>query len=504
MSDNIKADVEGLLNQYHKRAILLHRPYPPMPHMSSRSYLGGLPQLPEDYDWPVGKVNGDPVPLHFVAQIACDELPAEQTDLPKRGTLFFFVSMSEEMLWGDSGNPNDDCRVIYCEHVPANTPERAMPDNLPPICNVKEFGWNSDTLWRSPTDGRIYTKWPLNFHMFDNYPQQYNYNRQAHNHDEDFWKAYRHEENRRTGESLMACTGQILEPPTASDWVNQPYNAKDVQLPDDVEGTFFPQCGAIIEEITARVLHAAKRPEANYQEALASEARRMKREERQRAKQIEKLNANRTLTKKLFGKQATLPPVEPRKVKKPDYATEWKMIEDTCEKWLHIADKLGPAGVPDQATRETFKAWLMKLGAQRVKTKEGHAHRLLQLHKVLFSAMRRIIQRCAHDPELCAIIPPQYFNDLADRHRLVSTHENPKNAEWEGVYQFERHQMLGYFPSSQDTIGADAKDISLLHLYSDYGMNFMFCDCGEAHIFISPEDLRAGRFDKAYAHTQGG
>jgi len=57
MSDAIAAQINALLDTYHRRAILLHCPYPPTPDMSARSYLGGLPQLPEDYAWPTANTN---------------------------------------------------------------------------------------------------------------------------------------------------------------------------------------------------------------------------------------------------------------------------------------------------------------------------------------------------------------------------------------------------------------------------------------------------------------
>jgi|GEM_PF-3847762 len=502
MSDTIKAEIEDLLAQYHQRAILLHRPYPPTPDMSARSYLGGLPQLPADYEWPVGNIDGTPTPLHFVAQIACDELPAEQTQLPGRGTLFFFLAMTEEMLWGDSGNPNDDCRVIYCEHVPADTPVRDMPDDLPPICNEDEFSWRNDTLWRKPTDGRVYTKWPLRFYAFDNYPVSYNHDHRTQT--DEFWQAYNRMQNQKTGESLMASTGIGLTEAAPSSWAKYARKPADFKLPDDIGENTFPQCGAMIEEITCGILYAAKARHARYKKALEQEDWRIKWETEKRAKELAKRNAERSLTKKIFGKKETLPPIEPREIKKPDNAAQWQSVEDACEKWLRIADKLGPSGAPDKTTRDTFKAWLGKLNAQTVQAKQGHEVPLLQTHKTLVSAMRRVVQRCAYDAKLCAVMPGQYFSDLADRHNLIVHNPDYPESKYAGPYLFERHQMLGYFPSSQDTIRVTDKEVSLLHLFSDYGMDFMFCDVGEAHIFISPEDLRAGRFDKAYAATQGG
>lgn len=47
----------------------------------ARSWLGGLPMMPESVEWPRGVDDQYPergaIPLHFLAQIACEDLPPE-------------------------------------------------------------------------------------------------------------------------------------------------------------------------------------------------------------------------------------------------------------------------------------------------------------------------------------------------------------------------------------------------------------------------------------------
>jgi len=394
--------------------------------------------------------------------------------------------------------------MIAASSIAKNTPERALPEDLPTICNAEEFSRYNAGLWRTPADGRTYPKWPLSFYTFDNYPEAYNFDMRAQGRPDAFWPTYEREQNKRTGESLMASTGIPLTDVTRSDWTKYRRKPADFTLPDDIGNDAFPQCGAMIEEIASGILYQARARQARYQRDLKHEAWRMKWENEKREEELAKRNAERGLTKKIFGKKETLPPIAPKEVKKPTHVDEWQQVEDTCEKWLHIADRLGPAGTPDTATRKTFKDWLGKLNTQTIKAADNRDVPLLQTHQILLAAMRRVVQRCAADSALCAVMPPQYFTDLSDHHGLIVSNPNYPNSEWAGPYTFERHQMLGYFPSSQDTIRTDSKDISLLDLFSNYGMDFMFCDVGQAHIFISPEDLRAGRFDKAYAQTQGG
>lgn len=65
------------------------------------------------------------------------------------------------------------------------------------------------------------------------------------------------------------------------------------------------------------------------------------------------------------------------------------------------------------------------------------------------------------------------------------------------------HQMLGKASVSQEAASVERDGVLLLHLISDYGVNFMFCDVGEAEFWISKEDLAARRFDKVTATTCG-
>jgi len=63
-----------------------------------RSWLGGLPMMPEGVEWPRG-VNPEypdqgEVPLHFLAQIACEDLPKDLWGGvgPRNGWLLFFIN----------------------------------------------------------------------------------------------------------------------------------------------------------------------------------------------------------------------------------------------------------------------------------------------------------------------------------------------------------------------------------------------------------------------------
>lgn len=65
------------------------------------------------------------------------------------------------------------------------------------------------------------------------------------------------------------------------------------------------------------------------------------------------------------------------------------------------------------------------------------------------------------------------------------------------------HQMFGHFPSSQEPQKIDDPHVGLLHLMSDRELEWMFGDAGELQFWISPDDLAARRFDRAWATVQG-
>jgi len=71
-----------------------------------------------------------------------------------------------------------------------------------------------------------------------------------------------------------------------------------------------------------------------------------------------------------------------------------------------------------------------------------------------------------------------------------------------------RHQMLGVGKNVQGTAEEALADgtILLLQIDSDLSLHehFMFCDMGVAQFWIEPDDLLAGKFEKAWATTEGG
>jgi uncharacterized protein YwqG len=130
------------------------------------SKLGGRPTLPADIQWPRHGQAG--TPLHFLAQIDLSTLPATPLDgapdaqsLPKRGLLFFFADMVEEMLWSDNGEPFATTRVIFANQAGS---ERSPPDDTPEI--LHGFGERAGGFETGIVE---YPQMPLEPHVIDTF-----------------------------------------------------------------------------------------------------------------------------------------------------------------------------------------------------------------------------------------------------------------------------------------------------------------------------------------------
>lgn len=162
---------QKILEGYCKPAILLHRPIRPEPS-KTRSKLGGLPNLPKSHAWPVGlpaEGGNQRLPLHFIAQIDCGELPAQENPLPTQGMLFFFARLDDYLVFEDP-SPDESSRVIYITTVSSDTPEREMPDTLPMVNSEISFMQDSMKHIDNPHHGRVLASWPVTPMLIDSYP----------------------------------------------------------------------------------------------------------------------------------------------------------------------------------------------------------------------------------------------------------------------------------------------------------------------------------------------
>lgn len=100
--------------------------FPPRLPQRSMSYLGGLPIVPDNFDWPtVHNRKGELERLNFVAQLDCADLPPGpgRELLPAKGYLYFFAPLS------DTFGP--DANGFVCRYLPGKATKKWTPLDMP-------------------------------------------------------------------------------------------------------------------------------------------------------------------------------------------------------------------------------------------------------------------------------------------------------------------------------------------------------------------------------------
>ncbi|MFW2590233.1 DUF1963 domain-containing protein [Sagittula sp. SSi028] len=94
-------------------------------------YLGGLPTLPDTYEWPIHTIDDGAVsvPMHFLGQINLAALPQANflPEMPRSGTLFFFF----DPVYSDGWEQGNNAAVVYVEEDVLDVPPRTVPEGLP-------------------------------------------------------------------------------------------------------------------------------------------------------------------------------------------------------------------------------------------------------------------------------------------------------------------------------------------------------------------------------------
>ena len=140
-------------------SLVLVRQIPPRFDEAPRSWLGGLPMMPDDVEWPRSvapeRIDEGEVPLHFVAQIACADFPEELWGGvgPRSGWLLLFLNPHDSQ--------GDDPRLFRVLHTAELGNERQPPDDLRPV-ESEECG-DSDYRWCATPDDipSTWRRWPV-------------------------------------------------------------------------------------------------------------------------------------------------------------------------------------------------------------------------------------------------------------------------------------------------------------------------------------------------------
>lgn len=146
-------------------SVILRRQVPPR-FEAPRSWLGGLPMMPDHIEWPRSISSEHPErgerPLHFVAQIACADLPAELWGGlgPRRGWLLLFIDPNQ---CGPEGP--DAFRVLYVGKLGA---ERKPPADLGPVHDGVYTGARYDYCRTIEEVPSVWRRWPVDLVVVPN------------------------------------------------------------------------------------------------------------------------------------------------------------------------------------------------------------------------------------------------------------------------------------------------------------------------------------------------
>jgi uncharacterized protein YwqG len=158
-ASTVPAEIEESVSVVLRRQV-------PVSDLMPRSWLGGLPRMEASVEWPRAVSPDRPDegerPLHFAAQIACQDLPAELWGGlgPRNGWLLFFLNPLDE-----GGDDPRDVRVL---HVAQPGPVRPPPDDLPPVDEETRPGPDYRHCRTVSDIPRNWRRWPVDLVAFPN------------------------------------------------------------------------------------------------------------------------------------------------------------------------------------------------------------------------------------------------------------------------------------------------------------------------------------------------
>ena len=473
----ITPQVQAILDRHQAPAILAWRPYPPIEQPIRKSYLGGLPTLNKDNDWPRAS---DGTPLHFLARIDCSELPvienAAAGQLPQQGTLQFFGRIDEEMLWCDNEDHRDHSRVIYNE-IPIDR-TAAPPTDLGAI-EGEYHSYDRELKLPNESYSTVYPQWPLAFNQIKSWNPLISIDP----YDSDLRPVCSRAMDWARASEFLRVTGYPTHPTRDPHWGEWDWrdNRRIVISPEPtkVEGETFDLGGDSDFTMPVTLMRSVEFPQVwilgeRVARTIACAAiERLKRDFRR--------DDERDLT-----------------TDEIRLRHDMEELKKTAISWVEHARTVGLDKPPSQNDLVKYRCWLLDLCEDARIKFAGLASTGLRC------GMPAAIQYCANAPAAAKLTPVSYFNEL-ERDHIMNTYI-PSRDTYVGTipsysYGARCHQLLGYVPTSQDVYVEG--HILLLNLTSDRGVNFSFCDAGEVQFHIKPEDLAARQFDHVIAVTQG-
>ena len=141
-------------------SVVLRRQVPVRWEEPARSWIGGLPMMPEPVEWPLGPTTDyparGPTPLHFVAQIACADLPPDLWGGlgPREGWLLLFLN-------GQDWDVTENSAAVRVLHIAELGPERAPPPGIHPVHDEVYTGPDYGFVRTQEDIPTVWRRWPV-------------------------------------------------------------------------------------------------------------------------------------------------------------------------------------------------------------------------------------------------------------------------------------------------------------------------------------------------------
>ncbi|QDH33908.1 DUF1963 domain-containing protein [Porphyrobacter sp. YT40] len=445
-----------------------------------RSWLGGLPMMPDAVEWPRGVNEQYPergeIPLHFLAQIACEDLPAEMwVGLgPRTGWLLFFINPNHF-----SGEGKGLHRVIYTRKLGS---ERRPPFDCGPVHDKVHTGGSYNWLDKDDIPA-FWRRWPIDIVPMPN-------------------ALTLHEENGSTWKSASPDNlSEVL-------YADVPHSKTEFASPmPRIRPLTFGQAQTAVESLAKSLRFKVRSPiddkarelllaDGGHQHLIAELGAGL-----ERLREIAPDDRGEGQARRLAFLEAAVP-----EYRSMDAAKLLESIETRHAQWLAWREKLAEGC--DQIT-----AMLGKSDAdaplqedywqQLTATFEGKHFDHLELRHSRIRAGDFPVSLMS-PRETIELKPPQgmdqiaieYYLDPARRHLLPADWAAAQEPAWRALYNNRPHRMGGYHDGVQSEPIEDPAfgQMLLMQIATDDAMDWCWGDGGVYFFWIRPEHLEACDF----------
>lgn len=449
-----QADIARALNA----CLAIKHKFPPTHPERGYSYLGGLPIVPDDFDWPlIHNREGLLEPLHFMAQIDCNRLPdgPARDLLPPDGYLYFFAPMA--------GNHGHDAWHFVTRYVPGRATSKWAPCSqgfLPPIDGADNapyvFEWMN---WRTnPAYPTQYPRVEIELGWLE--PVEEVLAGEPGTEGEYPWEAA----ERRKQAALRAFHGEPVADNRLFSSYGKPKDTPWFPYPE------FPSNLRALEVFTGYLKTYLKKDTDELE------------------RQLERLAPGAS------GEAAEMAParaaLEARKAEYLDFSLRHSRILSRCN--VPASDRAKP--VPEEDRAAFFKLVdALRAGefpAPMTERTYGHKQLPTVVDEWLSVAARESVESALRDPDGFAMLPPEALEAARFTHSWLKA----------GLGRTSPHHMLGRgdcIQTAADEMGEDY--ILLLQLGADWPLGWRMGDNGVLQYWIRPADLAARRFENTVA-----